>query len=50
MLAGAADLDDALRAAAAAKPVRIEPRLTIDAAGRWSVLMPGDPGFDRAGP
>lgn len=49
MLARADDLDDALRVARAAKPIRIEPRLVVDAAGAWSVLLPGDPGFEEAG-
>lgn len=42
------DLDGALRVAEQAVPVRIEPRLVIDDDGSWSVLMPGDPGFDEA--
>jgi 8-oxo-dGTP pyrophosphatase MutT (NUDIX family) len=49
MLAQTSDLDGALRAAALAIPVRIEPRLVVDDNGSWSVLMPGDPGFDGAG-
>ncbi len=49
MLALADDLDGALAAAERAIPVRIEPRLVVDAAGSWSVLMPGDPGYDEAG-
>jgi recombination protein RecT len=48
MLVQATDLDGALRAAALAVPVRIEPQLVVDENGSWSVLMPGDPGFDEA--
>lgn len=50
LLAQAGRLEEALRAAALAVPVRIEPRLVIDDTGSWSVVMPGDPGFDEAGP
>ena len=49
MLVQATDLDGALQAAALAIPVRIEPRLVVADNGLWSVLMPGDPGFDEAG-
>jgi 8-oxo-dGTP pyrophosphatase MutT (NUDIX family) len=44
--------DDALEAAAAVPPPpAILPRITLDAEGRVTgVLMPGDPGYDQAGP
>ncbi len=48
MLAMAPDLDAALRPPSL-PPVRIEPRLSIDTSGVWSVLMPGDRGFEEAG-
>ncbi len=48
VLARASDLDDALRTARNTTPVRTEPRLVMDAAGAWSVLLPGDPGFAEA--
>ena len=47
VLARASDLDDALRTARNTTPVRTEPRLVMDAAGAWSVLLPGDPGFEE---
>lgn len=49
LLAGFDDIAQVARFAAAATPVKIEPRLTIDAAGAWLVLMPGDPGYDEEG-
>jgi 8-oxo-dGTP pyrophosphatase MutT (NUDIX family) len=50
MLAAAPGLDEVLRRARDTTPIRIEPRLAVDATGAWSVLLPGDPGFEEAGP
>ena len=48
MLAAATDLDAALDAARRSVPTRTEPRLVRDSDGAWTVLLPGDPGFDGA--
>ena len=50
MLAAAADLDEVLRAARRTTPIRVEPRLSVDDAGAWSALLPGDPGYLEASP
>ena len=48
MLATAADLDGVLSASRRVAPARTEPRIVRDSQGAWSVLLPGDPGFEEA--
>jgi 8-oxo-dGTP pyrophosphatase MutT (NUDIX family) len=48
MLARFSDPAAVLGHARSATPVKIEPRLVVDAGGSWRVLIPGDTGFEEA--
>lgn len=45
MLATAGSIEEALAAAAAAVPERVEPQLRLGSDGGWTVLLPGDPEY-----
>jgi len=45
MLAAARGVDEAIAAATATTPVRVEPQVQRGADGEWTVLLPGDAGY-----
>jgi 8-oxo-dGTP pyrophosphatase MutT (NUDIX family) len=45
MLASATSVSDAVTRLAVAHPVRVEPRLRVGPDGDWTVLLPGDAGY-----
>ena len=49
MLAGCDSIDEALALTDDAATEPVEPRLTMDEEGNWSILLPGEPGFEEAG-
>jgi 8-oxo-dGTP pyrophosphatase MutT (NUDIX family) len=49
MLASFGSADEVLQHARDAKPHRIEPRLMPGPDGVWTLVLPGDPGFEGAG-
>lgn len=48
MLGRFSSADEVIEFARTAEPVRIEPRLVIEADDSWRVLLPGDRGFEEA--
>ena len=49
LLAGFGSADEVLQSARGVTPQRIEPRLVTGPNGAWTVVLPGDPGFEGAG-